>query len=364
MKTAIVEPRQFFIWTFGLTVGTSVLVIPSSLAMTAREDAWIAALVGTTINLLMVLLYVVISRQYPGMSWFEIMEAALGKWLGKLAGGFYLFYFLILAGTLLGNLGFFLTSEILTETPIEAIQLLFLAAVVFAARLGIAAFARVGELLFPWIVFFSLSLILALLPQTEWTYIQPMLEDGWGPALQAGFHSAMFQELVVLMVFLPLTKQSAQTARHYFQAAGLGGLLLTSIVMLSVLVLGIEQAANSTFPAYALAKTISLGDFIQRTEGVLIALWILSFFVKTMLLVFAQLQGLQSLFGLRSYHHLIYPLAALILIVAWNTYLDSIYVAEIIQKVWANYSFVHLVAFPFLILVVGAFRGKRRRRVT
>ncbi|MFB9276696.1 GerAB/ArcD/ProY family transporter [Cohnella cellulosilytica] len=361
MKSEIVESRQFFIWTFGLTVGTSVLVIPSSLALTAREDAWIGALVSLAINLLMVLLYIAISRRYPDLTWFEIMEAALGKPLGKLATCLYLFYFLILAGTLLGNLGFFLTSEILVDTPIEAIQVLFLVAVVFAARLGIAVFARVGELLFPWIVFFSLCLILALLPHTEWTYIQPVLENGWGPVLRAGFHTAMFQELVVLMAFLPLTKERRRAERSYFRAAGLGGLLLTIVVLLSVLVLGVQQAANSTFPAYALAKTIFLGEFIQRIEGALIALWILSFFVKTMLLTFAQLQGLKTLFGLRSYRHLIYPLAALILIVAWNTYIDSVYVAEIIQKVWANYSFVHLVLFPVLILAVGLCRRQGRR---
>ncbi|GAA3407367.1 endospore germination permease [Paenibacillus hodogayensis] len=354
--------RQFFIMTFGLTVGTSILVTPAGLAGTAGGDAWLSSLVSLMINMAMVALYIVLTRLYPGRTLFEIHEAALGTWAGKALTLLYLFYFLILAGTLLGNLGFFLSSEIMPETPIEAIQILFLAAVVMCARLGIVVLARVGELMFPWVIVLFLFLALALLPQIDWNHIKPVLEKGWAPVVKAGLHSAMFQELVVLLMFIPLVREGKKASHGYLAGTALGSLMLSTVVLLSVLVLGVQQSANSTFPAFALAKTINIGNFLQRVEGLLITIWVLTFFMKTMLLFFSMLKGFQTLCRLKSYQPLVYPLAMLVLVIAWNTYINTVYVGEIIQKVWSVYSMLHVLVIPLAIAAIGAVRKRLTSR--
>lgn len=68
--------------------------------------------------------------------------------------------------------------------------------------------------------------------------------------------------------------------------AAAGRIVLGITVLLSVLVLGIEQTENSTFPAFALAKTINLGNFFQRVEGILITLWILTFLSRSLSCIF------------------------------------------------------------------------------
>jgi spore germination protein KB len=93
-----------------------------------------------------------------------------------------------------------------------------------------------------------------------------------------------------------------------------------------VLVLGIEQTENSAFPAFALAKTINVGDFFQRVEGILITIWVLTFFIKISLLFLSLLQGLQSVFRLKEQSALIYPLAVMFIVVAWNTYINTVYI--------------------------------------
>lgn len=356
-----IAARQFMILTFGLTVGTSILVTPAGLALVAREDAWIGSFAGYLINLGMAALYIGIVKMFPGKSLFDIFGHTFGKWPGKLVTMLYLFYFLILAGTLLGNLGFFLTSEVLPDTPIDIVQILFLAACVMCAKMGIVVLARLGELMMPWILFFFLVLILALLPQVEWDYIAPVLEGGVGPILQAGLHSSMFQEVIVMLVFVPDLTEERKWKRAYIGGMSFGHLLLVTVVLFSVLILGIEQSANSTFPAFALAKTIHLGNFLQRVEGILIALWIMTFFLKTMLLIFSMLKGTQSLLGLRSSGYIVYPLAVLLLIVAWNTYVNTVYIGEVIQKVWVGYSLIHLLIIPILMCVSGLLQSKIRK---
>lgn len=358
MSKLHIANRQFMILTFGLTVGTSVLVTPAGLADMAREDAWLASLGSLGLNMLMVGLYIVLGRMYPDRTLFEINEIVLGKWLGKMLTMIYLFYVLILAGTLLGNLGFFFTTEIFLETPIEAIQILFLLAVIMCARLGVSVLARMGELMFPWIVFLFLVLAFTLLPQAKPHHILPMLEDGFAPVLKAALHSSAFQEVIIMMMFVPLVRTPKLASKAYLTGTLLGCLLLAIVALLSILVLGIEQSANSTFPAYALAKTINIGNFFQRVEGILITIWVLTFFLKTMLLFFTLQRGVRTLTGLKEEQSLVYPLTLLFLVVAWNTYVNTVYVTEVIAKVWAGYSLIHLVVFPLLLLAIGAMRKR------
>jgi spore germination protein KB len=354
-----VVTRQFFILTIGLYVGDSILVVPSLLAHTAREDAWLATLFTLLLNILMVGLYLLLTRVYPGKNLFQIHMQAFGKIMGAFVNVLYLIYFEILVGTLVGNLGFFLSSEFMPETPIEANQVLFLVTVIISATLGLIILARFGELLFPWLALLFLVLVVALVPQIHWDYVQPVLEDGWGPVLRAGFHSALFQELVVLLAFFPLIKgEKKEREKAFITATGIGGLALTIIVALSVLVLGIEQTENSTFPAFALAKAIHVGQFFQRVEGLLIALWIITFFIKVGLLFAAILQGIQDTFGIKRPQVLIYPLAVMFLVVAWNTYIDTIYVADMIENVWGGYALLYLVVIPLLALAIGLCRRK------
>jgi spore germination protein KB len=351
-------PKQFFILTFGLVVGTSILVTPSGLAHTAREDAWLASLCSLSINIVMTCLYVMLTRLYPEKTLFQIHEEALGKVAGKLLNLLYLFYFLILTGTLLGNLGFFLSSEMMSDTPIEAIQIVFIVAAVMCARSGVIILARVGELMFPWILLLFLVLAFSLTPQIEWDYIKPVLEDGWTPVFKAGFHSSMFQELVVMLAFFSLVSRKKERERALVLGTVAGGLVISIIVLLSVLVLGIEQTENSTFPAFALAKTINVGNFFQRVEGILITIWVLTFFIKISLLFLSILQGLQAIGGLKEQTPFIFPLAVMFIIVAWNTYINTVYISNIIQKVWVGYALLHLLALPFFVLLVGLFRKK------
>lgn len=358
MKKLSITSGQFFIMTFGLTVGTSILVTPSGLVSTAREDAWMAALLSLAINVMMVLVYIGLTRLCPGKDLFEIFEIILGKWAGRTLSLIYLFFILILTGTLLGNLGFFLTSEMMPETPIEATQILFLIAAVVCARLGIVVLARVGQLMFPFIVIFFLVLVLTLVPQIHLDFIRPIFDDGLLPILKASANSSVFQELVVMMVFFPLVRENKMGEKAMLGGALLGGMFIAIIVLLSGLVLGIEQTENSTFPAYALAKTINVGNFLQRVEGILITIWICTFFIKISLLIFSMLKGIKNVFGLMNERMLIYSLAVLIILIAWDTYINTVYVGEIIQKAWFGYALLHLLLIPLLLYLIEFVKKK------
>ncbi|WP_435171952.1 hypothetical protein [Paenibacillus glycanilyticus] len=56
--------------------------------------------------------------------------------------------------------------------------------------------------------------------------------------------------------------------------------------------------------------------------------------------------------------YLILPLAVIFIISAWNTYINTVYVGEIIQKVWEKASSFYLIIVPVLLFGLGFVRQK------
>jgi spore germination protein KB len=87
-----ISARQFAILVILFSIGTTILVIPGVMAQVVKQDAWIAAVIGTGIGLLLVALYIAVGRMFPTKTLVEINETLFGKWLGK-AVSLRLFYF-------------------------------------------------------------------------------------------------------------------------------------------------------------------------------------------------------------------------------------------------------------------------------
>lgn len=83
MEKEIISSRQFTIVTFLYSIGTAILIIPSSITGAAKQDAWIAASIGVLLSLLLVKLFLTLANQTPSLNFIEANEKILGRFLGK-----------------------------------------------------------------------------------------------------------------------------------------------------------------------------------------------------------------------------------------------------------------------------------------
>ena len=79
MEKEIISSRQFTIVTFLYSIGTAILIIPSSITGAAKQDAWIAASIGVLLSLLLVKLFLTLANQTPSLNFIEANEKILGR---------------------------------------------------------------------------------------------------------------------------------------------------------------------------------------------------------------------------------------------------------------------------------------------
>ncbi|MGW8424988.1 GerAB/ArcD/ProY family transporter [Peribacillus simplex] len=79
-----ISSHQLMILILLYSVGTVILHTPSPLTSFAKQDAWLAALLGTGIALIFVWFYIRVGYLYPDLALDQINEKVFGKLVGKM----------------------------------------------------------------------------------------------------------------------------------------------------------------------------------------------------------------------------------------------------------------------------------------
>ena len=136
IKDVKINSYQFLVLVTLFTIGTSILLVPSGLAQNAKQDAWIAAIFGTGIGLLVIWLFCTIGKWFPHLTFIQINNKVFGKWVGTLFSLLFVTFSFLYASILLNLSGTFLNIHALPSTPMVALNILMGIIIVMGVRAG------------------------------------------------------------------------------------------------------------------------------------------------------------------------------------------------------------------------------------
>ncbi|AVK84985.1 hypothetical protein C3943_16255 [Lysinibacillus sp. B2A1] len=359
MEKEIISSRQFMIITLLFSIGTAILIIPATIASAAKQDAWIAAIIGVAISFLLIKLYISLGKRTPDLTFIEANEKILGRIFGKFtAVGFIILTFLS-SGELLYFIGIFMKTEVMPETPTMAFALLFSIIIVYAAFLGIEVFARSAEILFPIFILIFIIFAVCIAPQISFDNVQPILETSKKSFLYSiiRFMSIFSFPLVVLLMLFPSAVNVQKSAQKgFYIGAIIGGIVLIILITLCILVLGPSNTASRTFPSYALAQRISIGNFLQRIEIIMAGMWIISIYIRTFMYFYASVIGIAQICKIQDHRPLIFPLGLLMIGLSQIVHPNIVHSNVYNNEIWPIFSAIFTVILPLTLLIVAMFR--------
>ena len=365
MQDNKINSYQFIVLVILFTIGTAILTVPSVLAVGTKQDAWITAIVGTGIGLLVIWLYTTIAFWFPNLTYNQINEKLFGKWIGKTVSIIFVFMSFLWTSSLLFQSGTFLNIHMMPNTPMIVLNILMAGIVVMGVRLGLETIARSAEILI--IVFFIQFIVLVIFvaPEIKFENIQPLFEVGTKKIVQSSIFfvgTSVFNAVILLMIFPAFINKVKQAKKSFLIGNLIGGIVIIMIVFLCVSVLGADRTARSIYPSYELAKKINVGDFVQRIEALMASLWIISLFFKTALYFYASVLGIAQILNLKDFRPLTIPLGMITVV------LSVIIHPNVIEQIqWdgtTGLSFSIFVGLfpPLLLLVVYAIRKKQLKK--
>lgn len=360
MDNVKISARQLAILIMLYCVGSAIIVIPSTLALQAKQDAWISSLLSPAIGMLLLPIVIRLSNRFPGMALTEYIEIILGKWVGKIVSFWFVATFPFLIGFYtLRDIGDFLTMQIMPETPIETVHIALFFVIIVGVRLGLEPLARTAEILFPWIIVLFVVLFVFLVPQITKTNLFPVLQDGWKPVIGASipYISFPFLEPVIFLMLVNHVNRSEKVGRAMFTGLALAGFFMFMATLFSVLVFGEELTSLIMYPSYELAKKINIGNFLQRIEIIMAMIWFITIYFRLAILFYAAVAGFARLMKAADYRFLTLPLGIITIVMSLVVYRNVGDLLEFIP-VWASFAYINGILLPLLLLIIAVIRKK------
>lgn len=362
MRREQINVKQFMWLLINERIFHSAMFLMSVTSTDVGRDAWISEIFAALGGVGLLWLVSALVLRFPRQSIIEYAPKVVGTLPGKLVGFLYIWFCLHLVMITFRDFGELVTSIVMPETPIEVVMAVLAIAVGYGVKRGIEVIARVNEFFLPISIGTMVFIVGAVAKDMDLRSLKPILEKGLAlPMIGAATPFALFGvDVAVTTMLVPLVDRPEGTRRAAtaaFLIDGILGLLMTTAVLA---VFGAQEARRLNFPVYELVRMISIGDFLERIDVLVLGIWINMVFVKAAVFFYLGTVSMARWFNLRDYRPLVTPLGVLMVALSLRLF-DNLpdLVAFFKPRVMLPYTLPVAFVVPVFILVITLIRGQR-----
>ncbi|MCB5236795.1 GerAB/ArcD/ProY family transporter [Niallia circulans] len=313
MLTEKLSLTQIFTMIINFLLGSSIVV---GVGIDAKRDAWLVVLIGMFIGLIIMSFYLYLMSLLPGKNIYQIIEYCFSRKVAVLFALVYLSYFIYISSRVIRDFGELITSAILPVTPIEFTILMLMLVIGYILYLGIEVLGRTAEIFSPYMFVFILLLFIFLYAgeKINLTNVQPILSNGIKPLLKSAIPSIIafpYGELIAFTVIFSHIKDFKVTKRVCLISVFIASLILLSSVFLIIATLGENTAARANFPLLIAARLVSIGEFLERIDVLVVFIMMLGILIKSSVFLYGGLKGIEYIFKI-PYRYFAMPVSCIV----------------------------------------------------
>lgn len=354
----MIGPSGLWALVYGFMMGTAAVLPIGALA---KQDAWLAVLVGGGAGLLTGLVTVGLAQLSPGQSLIGYSKRLLGPWFGGLVGLLYIWYGLHLDGLVLHSFAGYVESVLLPETPLVVPVLVMMAICVYSIRHGVEPMTRSVQIIVVTVIVIATVTIALETNKMVPRRLLPVLEMGVPDLLRASFPAfgLPFGEGILLAGILNHVQPLGAIRRAFLGGIAASAFTLSLFQVTYVTVLGPHLASTSTFPSLDTVRMIEVAEFLTRFDAVIVVTLVGTGLVKIAIILYVTTTGLTEWLGLSDYRPLTAPVGILVAILSMILFRNAAESALFPIRVFPFYSFPFQVLIPVFLLVVALIRRGR-----
>jgi spore germination protein KB len=365
MEKAKISATQLFVLVVLFEMGSAILV---GIASDAKQDAWIAVMLGLVGGLMIFLVYHRLYVYYPDLPLTSYVQKITGKWLGRFIGLLYIVYFMYLASRVLRDFGELLSTTIYNNTPLFVINTLMIITIIYAVHKGFEVIARVGELYFG-VVYITAILGMLLIVFSGLIHLgnlKPILENGLKPVMKTFLTQTInfpFGEMVVFTMLLPFLRDKKKAKIVCLSGMILSGINITITVVVNISVLGVALFQRSTFPLLTTVGRIQIAEFIERLDVLFMLYLIIGGFFKIAIYYYAAVAGAADIFQFSNQRKLGFPMGIIVLfasITIASNYSEHIKEGLVVVPLYLHWPFQIII--PSMLLIIAFFRNRKKKK--
>ncbi|MFJ7850311.1 GerAB/ArcD/ProY family transporter [Peribacillus sp. NPDC097206] len=361
MEKAKISTHQLFVLIVLFELGSAILV---PLAVEAKQNAWLAILIGLSGGLCLFLIYYALFSYYPDIPLTEYLQKILGSFVGKILAFLYILYFIYISARVLRDFGELLITVFFPESPLFIMNALMIIVVVYTIRKGIEVLARTGELIFIIIALLGISgfILISISGSMHISNLQPVLEEGLRPVLKTAFTTLYFPfgEIIVFTMIFPFLNKPEKVMKTGLYGLGLSGMILALIMTINISVLGVSLLSRTQFPLLSTIQTIELAGFLERLDVTFMLSSVFAGFFKLGVFFYASVEGTTNLFQIKESSVLVYPMGFIVLLL--SILIASNFSEHVYKGLEVAPLYIHLpfqLVIPLFLLLIAFIKNRK-----
>lgn len=331
------------------------------LAIEAKQDLWIAIILGLLASIPFAVLCARLHSLFPGKDLFDIFDICFGKFIGTLITVFFILLNVFWSAQIMDNYGFFINTVTLPETPmiVPIVGMTLLCAIIL--KCGLESLGRWSEFFISVPIIILIFGMLALIPEMNMDNIKPILNNGFYPIFKGMFSVMGFpfcQLFSSITIVLSVFKNENSPYKIYTIGLLLGGLILFLHSLINLLVLGINLSEELYYPTYIVFQKVDIGHFIQRLEIILATTFLLGGFVKISICLMCSCKGIVKIFNIDDYKFISLPISLLSINLSYFLYENVQEFTYFTKNIWPYALFPIQIIFPIILLAFAEVKKK------
>jgi spore germination protein KB len=353
-----ISASQMAIMIYPTIVATVLLWVPEATADKAGRDMWLSPIIASLTGFLSVYLADRLNRLYPKESLIQYSEHIVGRMLGKVIGLVYLLFFLLLECIILREYGEVILGIFLPQTPIIVLLGSMVLVGASAVRGGVEVLGRTSQFFVPIFVLVFVFIYIMMLPEMEPENMLPVMEKGIWPSIRGAYEPLKwYGEFIVISFLLPFLSDRERGRRW--------GMITVVAVMVTMVAINIaalflfgEITTSLTYPFVEAVRYISIGDFLEHIEAIVMAIWVTGAFLKISFFYYVLALGTAQWLNLPDYRPTVIPIGILlILLCMWPTP-NLAELAYFLETITPPLGITIQTVFPLLLLLIAVIRKR------
>jgi len=356
-----ISNRQAIFLIIITIISTTNLLLPTMIYGEAKQDSWLSVVVVTVFGVIAACIITSLGLMFKDKTIVQYSEIIAGKVPGKVIGLIYCVFFIHTDIVIVREFSEFLAGSFLTQTPILVFSAGIILASVYAVRNGLEVISRVNEIVFPLFITVFIGIFALTFSYMEFKNLTPVLADGLMPVAKGAYLQALFfGETIVMAMFIPYLNIPQKARRSSIIAVFVIGLLGVCMMIGVVAIFGI-QVARLNYPFMSLARYISVADFLERMDPLIVFMWIGGVFVKIAVFHYCAVLALAQWLNLKDYRPLAVPVGVIMVvfsIILWENILE---LTGYIEKILSIPYLIVETGIPSVLLITAKLKRKGER---
>lgn len=353
---------QAFLLISNSILASMILVAPALLCAEAGQDAWLSVLISGVVGLLIGVLIVSLGLRFPKKNLVEYSIELLGPWFGRLVCIVFALFFLHLNAYLVCSFSVMLITETMPDTPLIVLNALLVILVAYGVYLGLEVFSRVNEIIFPLFIIVFIIIFALAAPGMDFEQVKPYLTYPFPRILWGSFIlTAFYAEGAILLMLIPSLRPPEDAKKISLPVSVLLLVIMLMDVVGLIALFGAPETSRMVFPTFELAKTVSLGRFLERIESLVVGIWVGSVSLKIMSFYYVSVLIFAEVGNLKDYRPLVMPYGIILVVLSLIGWCDTNQVRLFLSHYYPLLTIAVVIGIMILLYVAVAVKTKGKK---